>query len=216
MALATLFISAFVVALSGALMPGPVLLVTVRHSAALGRKVGPLIVVGHALVEIPLMVAIIFGLHRLLTADVFVGVVGVAGGGLLAAMSFFMLRSVPRLHLPDPTEAGTASGPGVPALIAAGATTSLLNPTFPLWWGTVGMKFLADAAAFAPAGYFVFYAGHVLADLAWYAAVSESLHRGRRVFSDRAYRRLVGACAVFLAVFALWFAWDGALRLLGH
>ncbi len=54
MGLALLFIMAFGTALSGALMPGPVLFATVHWSAQHGRWVGPLIAAGHAVVEAPL------------------------------------------------------------------------------------------------------------------------------------------------------------------
>jgi threonine/homoserine/homoserine lactone efflux protein len=196
-------------------MPGPVLFVTVRHSAAGGRWAGPLVVVGHALVELPLMLAIVFGLGRLLGSKGFVGGVGLAGGIVLLLMSVGMLRSLPRLHLPTGSEVDGGDGPGASGVVAAGALTSVANPYFFVWWATLGMRLLAGAAQFALIGYAVFYAGHVLADLGWYAAVSESVHRGRRMLSDRGYRWLVGALAICLGGFAAWFAADGVIRLLG-
>ena len=213
MALSWLFVMAFLTALSGALMPGPVLFVTVRHSAAGGRWAGPLVVVGHAVVELPLVVAIALGLSERVQGDVFLGTVGLAGGAVLLMMSAGMLRSLRTLHLPDAEEAGRGRTPGAMAVVAAGAATSVSNPYFFLWWATIGVGLLARAAPFAVLGYAVFYVGHVLADLAWYAAVGESVHRGRRSLSDRAYRWLVGALAVCLAAFAVWFAWGGAVRL---
>lgn len=216
MALSWLFVMAFVTALSGALMPGPVLFVTLRHSAAGGRWAGPLVVVGHALVELPLMVAIALGLSEHLQKNVFLGTVGLAGGVVLLMMSAGMLRGLHTLHLPGPEEAGHGRGPGAMAVVFAGAATSVSNPYFFLWWATIGMGLLARAAPFALLGYAVFYVAHILADLAWYAAVGESVHRGRRLLSDRGYRWLVGALAVCLAGFAVWFAWVGAVRLMGR
>jgi threonine/homoserine/homoserine lactone efflux protein len=213
--LVTLAISAFVTALSGALMPGPVLFVTVRHGAAGGRWAGPLVVLGHAVVEIPLMLAIVLGLGELLRSGAFVGAVGLAGGGVLLVMAGGMLRSLPNLKLPGQREAAGGDGPDSSTVVAAGALTSLSNPYFFVWWATMGMRFLAGAAAFGMLGYVVFYCGHVLADLAWYAAVGESMHRGRRLLSNRVYRWLVGVLAVALAGFAVYFAADGAWRLLG-
>ncbi len=216
MPLILLFLTAFLTALSGALMPGPVLFVTLRHSAAGGRGAGPLVVAGHALVEVPLVAAIVLGLRELLRGDVFLGTVGLAGGAVLLLMSASMLRSLPTLHLPGPDEAREDGVPGAMGVVAAGAATSLSNLYFFLWWATIGMGLLAKAAPYAFVGYAVFYVGHVLADLVWYAAVAESVHRGRKVLSDRAYRALVGVLAVCLAGFAVWFAWGGAERLLGR
>lgn len=214
MSLYLLFGTAFVTALSGALMPGPVLFVTVRHSASGGRAAGPLVVLGHALVEVPLMAAVILGLQPILRRETFVAGVGLAGGVVLLMMSASMLRSLPGLHLPGRQEVEDGNGPGARSVVAAGALTSVSNPYFFVWWATVGLKFLGEAARFALLGYAVFYVGHVLADLGWYSAVSESVHRGRRVLSDRAYRWLVGALALALAGFAVWFGLDGAQRLL--
>ncbi len=214
MGLAFLFFSAFVIGLSGALMPGPVLFVTIRHSAGRGRAVGPLIVAGHAMVEVPLVLAVVFGLGGLLARPVFTGLVGVAGGALLLGLGAQMLRSLPGLHLPGPTEAEGQGSLGAAGLIGAGAATSVANPYFTLWWATVGMRFLAEATVHGALGYAAFYAGHVLSDLGWYSAVAEGVHRGRRILSDRGYRRLVGACALLLVGFALYFGIDGAVRLL--
>lgn len=78
------------------------------------------------------------------------------------------------------------------------------------------MGLLAKAAPYALLGYGVFYAGHILADLAWYSVVAESVHRGRKVLSDGAYSILVGLLALCLAGFAVWFGWGGAERLFGR
>ncbi len=149
MPLILLFLTAFLTALSGALMPGPVLFVTLRHSAAGGRGAGPLVVAGHALVEVPLVAAIVLGLRELLRGDVFLGTVGLAGGAVLLLMSASMLRSLPTLHLPGPDEAREDGVPGAMGVVAAGAATSLSNPYFFLWWATIGMGLLAKAAPYA-------------------------------------------------------------------
>jgi threonine/homoserine/homoserine lactone efflux protein len=215
LSLGELFAIAFVTALSGALMPGPVLFVAVRHSAAGRRWVGPLIVLGHAIVEVPLMLAIIFGLGELLTAPGFVGAIGLAGGTVLLAMAGSMLRSLPRLRLPKADEVGPAAGSGSLSVVLAGAATSVSNPYFTIWWATVGITFLAKAAPYAAAGYATFYAGHVLADLAWYGFVGETVRRGRRVLTDGAYRWLVDVLAGCLAGFGAWFVLAGVSRLGG-
>jgi len=204
-----LFVMAFVVALSGALMPGPVLFATVRWSAERGRWTGPLIVVGHGLVEVPLMAALVLGLGETLSARAFAGVVGMAGGAVMALMALQMLRGLPSLKLPPLQGGRPLADPAMARIVALGAVTSISNPYFVLWWATAGLGFMANAAPHGTVGYAVFYVGHILADLAWYWAVSESVHRGRRFLSDAGYRWLVGTCATFLGGFAVYFAWNG-------
>ena len=46
------FFSSFVLALSGALVPGPLFTLTVSESLRRGAKAGPLIILGHGLLEI--------------------------------------------------------------------------------------------------------------------------------------------------------------------
>ncbi|MBE0602638.1 MAG: LysE family transporter, partial [Deltaproteobacteria bacterium] len=59
------------------------------------------------------------------------------------------------------------------------------------------------------AGVAAFFAGHILADAAWYLFVGSAVSAGRGWFTDRAYRTVVGACAAFLAFFAVSFGYYG-------
>lgn len=214
MNLPALFLLAFTTTFSGAVMPGPVLFATVRWSAERGRWAGPLIVVGHAVVEIPLMMAIVFGLAEVLKKDTFAGAVGLAGGTALLVMGVLMLRAAPMLKLPTTGKRGDSGGrPGKLKIIGAGALTSVSNPYFAIWWATVGLSLVAAATRLGAVGYPVFYAGHILSDLVWYGAVSEAVHHGRRLLSDRSYRWLVRVCAVLLIGLACLFAYMGTKSL---
>jgi len=212
-----LFALSFVTALSGAVAPGPVLFATLRYSAERGRWAGPLVVAGHAVVEVPLMAAIVLGLARLLRTPAFSGAVGLAGGAVLLTMGAFTLRGIPALTLPAATrpDAG-ARRLGLVRIVGVGSLTSIANPYFPLWWATVGLSLLTLAAPHGLGGYAVFYCGHILGDLAWYWSVSEATHRGRRLMSDRAFRWIVGTCAVLLVLFGLFFGWSGYRFLTGR
>ena len=50
--LLTIFVSSFVIALSGALMPGPLLTATISESSQRGFITGPLMIAGHAILEL--------------------------------------------------------------------------------------------------------------------------------------------------------------------
>ena len=191
-------------------MPGPVLFVTVRHSATYGRWVGPLVVIGHALVEVPLVAAVILGLDKLLGMDAFVGAIGLAGGAVLLVMGGAMLRAAPGLTLPSGPHSKNPRSEFRPLkVIGSGALTSVSNPYFTVWWATVGLNFIAHAMPSGVLGYSVFYGGHILADLVWYSGVAESVHQGRRFLSDRSYRGLIGACAALLICFGAYFGYTG-------
>ena len=202
--LVTIFFSSFVIALSGALMPGPLLTATIGESAQRGFKVGPLLVLGHGILELVLLLALLFGLAPLLQRqDVFV-VIATAGGAILLCMALGMFRTLPGLSLSSNTE--TAGGN---PLIISGALLSIANPYWILWWATIGFGYILYCQKFGVWGISIFFIGHILADLVWYSAVSMAVGKGRHFLSDRLYRGVIGACAAFLVVFACYFFYAG-------
>lgn len=58
------FISAFLIGFSGAVMPGPMLGITIDGSLKKGWTAGPLVVLGHGILELSLITVMIFGLNR--------------------------------------------------------------------------------------------------------------------------------------------------------
>lgn len=202
--------TSFVIGLSGALMPGPLLTVTIAEAVRRGPMAGPLLMIGHALIEGALVLLLFFGLSDLLGRPPIFATVALAGGFGLLWMAIGMLRSLPNLSLV--MESGDRAG--APPVVA-GAAVSLANPYFTLWWATVGMGYLAVANEAGAAGVAVFFLFHILSDFAWYSFVSGTVSYGRRFLSDRGYRALVGTCALFLLVFSCWFGWRGVTAILG-
>ena len=99
LSLLTISSSSFVLALSGALMPGPVLTVTISESARRGAIVGPLMILGHGLLELLLVIALLAGLAPLLGRNEVFIVISLTGGGILLWMSYTMFRSLPGMKL---------------------------------------------------------------------------------------------------------------------
>jgi threonine/homoserine/homoserine lactone efflux protein len=60
--LAAIFLSSFVLALSGAMMPGPLLTATIGESARRGPSTGPLLILGHGILEVALLLLLFLGL----------------------------------------------------------------------------------------------------------------------------------------------------------
>ena len=82
-ALITIFSTSFMIALSGALMPGPVLTVTVSESTRRGALAGPLMMLGHGILELALIMALFAGLAPFLSQDkVFITVSFVGGDNI--------------------------------------------------------------------------------------------------------------------------------------
>lgn len=206
--LITLFLTSFVIALSGALMPGPLLTVTISESSRRGVSAGPLIILGHGLLELGVVVALLSGFAPLLMReDVFVGV-SLIGGTILLWMAFSMLRGVAHLSLTSEEGGGKQKN-----LIASGIILSAANPYFILWWATIGLGYIVYSVKFGILGVALFFLGHILADLSWYLLVSYGVVKGKNLLGDRGYRMLITGCAVFLVSFSGYFFYSGITRL---
>ena len=54
-----------------------------------------------------------------------------------------------------------------------------------------------------------------MADLVWYSLIAAVVAGGRHFLTDRLYRGLIAGCAIFLVVFAGYFAYAGLEKLAG-
>jgi len=205
-----LFATTFVITLSGAVMPGPILARTISYAASMGTKAGPLLVLGHAILELVLLLALLAGLAPFLTRPTVMGLVGAVGAVILWWMAAGMLRSLPGLRIDWEAAPPRAAGP-----VRDGILLSLANPYWSVWWATVGLSLvvLAMDSGLGWWGFVIFFVAHILSDLSWYLLVSWAVARGRRFLSDRRHRLLVGACAVFLVLFGGYFAFFAWQRL---
>jgi threonine/homoserine/homoserine lactone efflux protein len=209
LAFMTIFATSFVVALSGALMPGPLLTVTISESPHRGYFTGPLLILGHGLLELALVAALIVGLGPVLRAPAVFITTSMVGAGVLAWMAWGMFQALPAMTLRGTR--GRATGRN---LVVSGVLLSIANPYWSIWWVTIGLGYITQSLSQGAWAVVFFFSGHILADLAWYSMVSATVWKGGRFISDRSYRYLVGACAAFLVVFAGFFAFSGLRALL--
>lgn len=205
MELAAIFVSSFLVGLSGALMPGPVFTVTIAHAINRGHLAGPLVSLGHGLVEGSLVVGLAFGLSRLLQIPVVSGTIGVLGGLFLAYMAIGMIRA----PAPAALTAAGATVPGGMGPVAAGALLSVSNPYWIVWWATVGAAYLVLTFQYGAWGIVAFYAGHFAADLGWLSIVGSAVAAGRKLLTPRIYKGILVACGIFLLLLSAYFLWYG-------
>src|SRR5712692_8155136 len=93
MDLLLLAFSWWLIGFSGAMMPGPVTALVVTETARRGFIAGPLITIGHVLLELAMVIALFFGLGDLLKQNVVAGAIGIFGGLVLLWMGFDIARS---------------------------------------------------------------------------------------------------------------------------
>lgn len=207
--LAGLFAMAFVTGLSGALMPGPVLAVVIGGAAQWGTLAGVVAILGHAAVEVPVVLLLMAGLGALVARPRVLAAIGLVGGLALLLAGADMLRSAATVGA---ALRGSEAPLGLLGMALAGAGASLANPYFAIWWATVGAGQIATVGPQSRAAWLTFYLGHVSSDFLWYAVVAFAVGSGRRVLGATGHQVLIVVCGVALLALGGYFIVAGVRR----
>ncbi len=184
------------ISLSGVMMPGPLTAATIAKGYR-EQNAGIFIALGHAVVEIPLMAIIYFGLGHFFTNPEFKKVVGVAGGLLLVFMGLMVLRGF-RKNIAESADIPYSS-------LVTGIMLTGANPYFFLWWATIGIALIVTAAQFGIWGLVIFAVVHWSCDLVWEQIVSVSVFRTKHMWTQTVQRVVFGICAALLVGFGIYF-----------
>ncbi|MDH7481311.1 MAG: LysE family transporter [Armatimonadota bacterium] len=205
MTLSAIFISSFMVALSGALMPGPLLTVTIAQTAKKGFVSSVLLVAGHVTLELIVVIFLLSGLGHLLRIKPITGGIAIIGGIMLLFMGWSMFHDARRgaLDLPSTKTANqeTQSTGSMLNSMLTGMVVSITNPYWVIWWATIGLAgitFFAGLRQNMLWALGAFYIGHSMGDIIWYLIVGAAVASGRRLLSTNIYRAIVQICALFL------------------
>ncbi len=231
MEILTLFTTAFIVGLSGALMPGPLTTFSITESVKRGWHAAPTLVAGHSIAELVVVIALAVGLSRLLNQTLVIGSIGVLGGAFLIWMGFDMVKGIlsgsVKLDLQRaPVEARPLTGEGVVAvrqdggvlasgLVGTGILISISNPYWLVWWATVGAEFVSRSLQAGAVGLAAFYLGHILSDFGWNGLLGGIAHSGRRVINNTVYGAVIAVCGVFICFLGAYFLYAGVQHFLG-
>jgi threonine/homoserine/homoserine lactone efflux protein len=206
-----IFITSFIFAFSGALMPGPLLTVTINETLKRGLLTGPLMIVGHAILEMIFIVVILWGLGSILNNPIILSIFAFLGCVILLWMGVSMISELKTVTLPEGTDPPprNALQRTLAHPVVSGFVVSLSNPYWIIWWLTIGLTYIFVSLKLGIVGVIVFFAGHFLADLLWYSIVSASVSYGKKFITDKLYRVVVGTCGVMLLGFSIYFFKSG-------
>jgi len=199
--LLSIFSSAFLIGFSGAVMPGPLLALVLSGTYRVGYKAGPLVVLGHGVLELGLVIALMLGLGKVLNMPLVSQAIEIGGGVALSYLGIDMLKALHNSENLSIRNGSSSEG----SLILKGLLVSVSNPYWIMWWATVGLALLLAATSFSWWGVAFFFIGHILSDFIWYSGVSFALYQGRKFFSPGFYRWLVGICGGFMLIFGIYF-----------
>jgi threonine/homoserine/homoserine lactone efflux protein len=166
-----------VTSLSGVMMPGPMFTVTVAKSLK-SPWTGVLVSLGHAVVEVPLIVLVYFGLAEFFQNEILKLVLSVVGGAMIVWMGYDLFRARKKIVTGGKDTRYNA--------FTAGILMSGLNPFFLLWWVTVGSLLLLNfREAVGSWGLPFFIIVHWLCDLVWLSVVSYVIYRTHSFWGEK-------------------------------
>ena len=192
-----MFILGFVIGLTGALAPGPTLVATVNASIAGDWTTGLKVSLGHVIVELFLVILILLGFATV--ALPYTSAIAGIGGIALVASGVLTIAGSRKATM------RTSSLQTVANPYMAGLVTSAANPYFWIWWLSIGS---AMAIAGLQGGLVLVGAlmiGHWSADTVWLTLVSTGVSKGRKIFSDTTYQKVIALCGIFLILFGAYY-----------
>jgi len=196
-----------VTSLSGVMMPGPMFTVTLAKSMK-SPWAGVWVSVGHAVVEVPLILLVYFGLAQFFENVIVQLVLSVLGGGMIVWMGMGLFRARQELARKGKDTSYNA--------FVAGILMSGLNPFFLVWWVTVGslllMNFLGAVGVW---GLPLFIVVHWLCDLVWLSLVSFTVYRTHAFWGQRVQEWVFIGLSLALLYFGGRFIVDGIIEYVG-
>jgi threonine/homoserine/homoserine lactone efflux protein len=195
-----ILLSVVVISLSGVMMPGPMFAVTLAKSFK-SPWAGAQISLGHAVIEVPLILLIYLGFARFFENSTVQLVLSLAGGSMVIWLGITMFRARAKV---------VKEGKELPySAFTAGIITSGLNPFFLLWWATIGSLLVMRFLDFGLGGLTVFIVVHWLLDLAWLSLVSVLVYKTHSLWGKEFQQWLFIAISLMLVGFGVWFLISG-------
>jgi len=196
-----------VTSLSGVMMPGPMFTVTLAKSLK-SPWAGVWVSLGHAVIEVPLILLVYFGLVRFLQHETVQLALSVVGGGMIIWMGTGLFRARRELAREGKDTSYNA--------FTAGILMSGLNPFFLVWWVTVGSLLLITFLdAVGNWGLPIFVLVHWLCDLVWLAIVSFTIYRTHSFWGPRVQEWVFIVLSLALLFFGGQFIYKGIVGYFG-
>lgn len=185
-------------------MPGSMFTYTVNKSMKYGTKSGLLVSLGHAILELILVVLIFAGAGKYLAADAAKTVIGLIGGIILGYLGFGMIKDVYQNKVSFDINGGSDGRQG--NMLLAGAALSASNPYFIIWWSVVGLTLIMSSYnTLGIFGIAVFYLGHITSDITWFTFVAAIVSRTRHLINIKIYKIIIVILAACLIGFGISF-----------
>ncbi len=163
-------------------------------------KNGLVIALGHSIVEFPLIVILAIGMNFFLQNSLFMLLLGVIGGGLLAFFGALMIKD----GLNNDENNWGMLNTIVDRPLIVGLSLTGFNPYFILWWFLVGGILIVDALALLGLvlGVIILFIMHVWMDYAWLTFLAYMGNLGKNVLRSKGYKILLVVIGVLFIIYA--------------
>ncbi len=210
-----IFLFSFLVALTGALSPGPLLTFTIYKSLKQkrGYLAGIYIMLGHATIELVLIFTLLAGASFFFQNILFLTIIGIVGGMLLVIYGFLVINNLFKTKVSIEFENSQYKGFKGNSFLG-GIVVSLSNPYWEFWWAVIGLGLLIsfDVSFANPLGLLLFFLGHELGDAVWYLPISTLAYIGGKSLNPKIFKYILFACGAFMILFGIYLAINIVIR----
>ena len=194
-----------VVTASGALAPGPLTFAVLVQGSKEGAWAGFCYATGHMFVELPLVLAMAFGMLAAANQPSIRSTIGTIGG--LGLIGFGILQICGALRTNGRSEHLAITNSLPAASVMFGLALTGLNPYFIIWWLTIGSVMIIQALAFAAIlGVVLMYISHVWMDYVFLTALAYFGNKGKKIVGSKYYRIILAAFGIILIYYGVSFA----------
>lgn len=185
------------VSLSGVMAPGPMSAVTINHGTH-SRFAGLKVATGHAIIELPVIIALFFGISLITQFADITSYITLTGSLVLFILATLTLKSIKKNN--DTLQSYTP--------LIDGIVLSAFNPYFYVWWLTIGLSLIQKAFVFGTVGLTIFSVLHLACDYIWLFVLSIISYAGTS-FIGKKFKVAVGIITVImLYAFGVFFMYD--------
>ncbi len=213
-----IFSFSFLVALTGAMAPGPLLTYTIIKSVNSGRRgylIGAWVILGHALLEMVIVFFLLMGFSFVLKNMMVVRFIGITGGIILVWFGTSLIKDITLGKISTEflkssgnteTDSNQYNTRGLENPIVGGIIVSMSNPYWWVWWATIGFAFMIqfDVSLKKWPELIAFFLGHEAGDLLWYVIVSFLAFFGIRHLNRKTYYGILVVCGIFMILFGAY------------
>ena len=194
-------VTVILISASGVMAPGPLFAANIAYGLRGGGKTGIKMAIGHAIVELPLVILLGIGVFSFEIFPEFRTLISILGAITLFVFAGIQIKTT--LQMKE-----TIFNPKH-STILTGITLSALNPFFIIWWLSIGFKLISDAMLiWAFAGIVIVFLLHIWMDFVWLYSIAYLSSKSSKIISNRNYKIIMIGLSSMLLYFGISFISD--------